>query len=183
MKKLFFLAALLFVAALSYSQPTSKAMLMRVWRVSDGDNVSVVDSSRKVGFNIRLLCIDAPEVNNLYSREQPYGQLATLQTRALLLGATVLVDTFGRDQFKRMLGRVYFGEGVTDFGLYSVSQGWSWSYAHPGAGEYLKSLEALNKTAKKEKRGLFGLKGRKTRPETWRKNKMGSPREVLPPGV
>jgi endonuclease YncB( thermonuclease family) len=91
----------------------------RVVRVTDGDTIVVLDTS-KVQHKIRLTGIDAPE------RSQAFGTKSKEHLSDLVAGKTVVVDYSKYDRYGRTLGKVLVnGEDVN---LEQVESGMAWHY-------------------------------------------------------
>ena len=91
----------------------------RVVRVTDGDTIVVLDSS-KVQHKIRLTGIDAPE------RGQAFGTKSKEYLSDLVAGKSVVVDYSKYDRYQRILGKVLVnGEDVN---LEQVEAGMAWHY-------------------------------------------------------
>ena len=103
-------------------------LIGRVIAVSDGDTVTVVDSSQ-VQHKVRLAGIDAPE------KRQPYGQRAKQHLSDLVYGKNVAIVWDKRDRYGRIVGRVLAPQcdRVTcrytiDAGLEQLKAGYAWHY-------------------------------------------------------
>lgn len=91
----------------------------RVVGVSDGDSITVLDSS-KVQHKVRLAGIDAPE------RSQPFGQRAKQSLSDLVFSQWVTVETAKKDRYGRAVGKV-LKDGL-DANLEQVIRGLAWHY-------------------------------------------------------
>jgi endonuclease YncB( thermonuclease family) len=91
----------------------------RVVRVTDGDTIVVLDSS-KVQHKIRLTGIDAPE------RSQAFGTKSKEHLSELVAGKSVVVDYKKLDRYQRILGKVLLGG--KDVNLEQVEVGLAWHY-------------------------------------------------------
>lgn len=138
----------------------------KVTAVHDGDSIKVVFPTETVW--VRLYGCDAPEViSNYVSANQPFGTEAGLLLRDTVKGKTVKVETLFRDVYNRMICKVTLdGKDLTEF---MVENGYAWWYQEPKMKPEIKErLKTLHNTAKEGKLGLWGEKGRKVRPTTWR---------------
>lgn len=70
--------------------------------------------------NVRLSDIDCPE------KAHPYGTKARPELARLVFGKTVRVETKGKDNYKRTLGRVFVDD--LDVNAHLVTQGFAWHY-------------------------------------------------------
>jgi endonuclease YncB( thermonuclease family) len=110
---------------------------------------------------VRIVAVDTPETAKFGSQGQKYGQVATQFTSDRLLGKTVSVKLYARDQYSRALGSVYFKEGFgiikKDIAEELLKNGLAVVYrqkggVHPNGIEYWDYIESR---AKKEKKGLW----------------------------
>lgn len=78
--------------------------LHQVIKVYDGDTIEIED-----GRKIRLIGVDAPEVDSPYSREEPFGARSKQYLTTLLSGKKIAVRTGKEpfDRFGRTLAYVY----------------------------------------------------------------------------
>jgi endonuclease YncB( thermonuclease family) len=91
----------------------------RVVGVSDGDTITVLDSSN-TQHKVRLSGIDAPE------KSQPFGQRSKQSLSDLVFGKAVTVETTKRDRYGREIGKVL--TGGLDVNLEQVRRGLAWHY-------------------------------------------------------
>lgn len=90
----------------------------RVVKVSDGDTITVLDSS-KTQHRIRLTGIDAPE------KKQAFGEKSRLSLAALVAGKNVTVHWDNKDRYNRILGKVITPDGK-DANLLQIKNGMAW---------------------------------------------------------
>lgn len=161
MKNLFLLF-LIFTSTLSAQKAIVSA-------VHDGDSYGVRYLSRPdTTIWIRLHNVDCPEVIFYVTKDQPYGREAGYNMRQLLKGDTVDVKLVYIDTFHRPVCDVYKDSiNLTD---YVLEHGYGW-YLVDSATTLEREIEIkqLQKQAQDKKLGLWGERGRKIRPETWRK--------------
>ena len=115
-------AVLSFVTACDGKQhisPSSSDLVGRVVKVSDGDTITVLDSSKNQ-HKIRLQGIDAPE------KSQAYGDAAQRYLAGLVAGQEVRVAWNKRDKYNRILGTVYIKR--TEVNLAMLRAGYAWHY-------------------------------------------------------
>ena len=126
--------------------------------VMDGDTVLVVRPGQQEPVKLRLDAVDAPEAC------QPGGAAARDAMIALVLRKPVQVQLLGHDSYGRDIGRLSV-DGV-DLGAEMVRSGMAWAYRfRTGRGPYA----ALQRQAKKEKRGLFAGREDPMSPALFRK--------------
>ncbi len=73
----------------------------RVVSISDGDSITIIDAGNKQ-HKIRLLGIDAPEIN------QSYGQKSKQSLFELVNGRQIEIEFKKKDKFGRTIGKVFF---------------------------------------------------------------------------
>ena len=98
---------------------------------------------------------------------QPFGKDAQQYLAKLILGKEVCVMWQKRDQYGRILGIVYAGEGgvKSDLNLRLVKEGYAWHYSYfDQTPEYI----AAEKEARAAKRGLWAAPD-PVNPYQWRK--------------
>lgn len=99
--------------------------------VRDGDTLEV--RHRGETLRVRLHGIDCPE------RGQPYHQVARRRTTELALGKLVRVEIRDRDQYDRLVARVFVdGE---DLSLRLVGEGLAWHYTFYSSDARLATAE------------------------------------------
>ncbi len=122
-----------------------------VERVTDGDTV-VID-----GIKVRLIGIDAPELQHKNTPLECYAMKATEYARTRLLGRKVKYVTGGtrdvQDRYGRLLVYLYDDQGF--FNEDMITQGYAFAfrkYAHTYKKKFVKDEDA----AKTARRGLWG---------------------------
>jgi endonuclease YncB( thermonuclease family) len=115
--------------------------------VSDGDTITVLDSSKKQT-RVRLAQIDAPE------KRQDFGAASKEALSGLVYGKPVTVEAETIDKYGRTVGKVLVGS--VDVNLEQVRKGMAWvyrQYAHD------QSYFAAEKSAKAARIGLWSKSG------------------------
>ncbi|MBK8968657.1 MAG: thermonuclease family protein [Lewinellaceae bacterium] len=179
MKNLFVSILLLAFAAVATAQNPYSSATVRA--VHDGDSYKVAFTEKPDSVIwIRLYGVDAPEVRypGVIPFDQPFGRAAADSVRKLIKGKHVLVDFKYRDVFDRPVCEVYLlstiniqGESVPDtvsLAQHIVQQGWAWHRNEQRNAKGNKLLKNIQAYAKSQKVGLWGLKGRAIRPDTFR---------------
>jgi endonuclease YncB( thermonuclease family) len=118
-----------------------------VSRVVDGDTVWLATADRRAPLKVRMLGIDAPEIC------QAGGTEAREALRERLQGRQVRVAVSGsrsRDDYGRLLGRVFVED--EDVGRWMVSSGQAWSYHYRNSKGPYAPEEAR---AMGSRRGIF----------------------------
>ena len=113
--KYFFLVLLICPSQFSFGEYLEN---LKIKKVVDGDTVYVYSQGETL--KVRLLEIDAPEMN------QPYGKQAKQYLQELLIEGLVDLDISGTDIYKRKLGRLYWKE--LDINRLMVRSGYAWVY-------------------------------------------------------
>jgi len=160
--KSYFTRILLLSASLLLANTSAADMLQgRVVGVSDGDTVTVLDTSH-TQFKIRLMGIDAPE------KKMPFGQKSKEHLSDLVFNKQVTVEYSKRDKYGRTVGKILV-DGV-DANLEQVKAGLAWHYKQyqkeqtPDDRTAYAQAEELARTAKA---GLW-LDAEPTPPWDWR---------------
>lgn len=117
---------------------TADAIVGRVVGVSDGDTITVLDSS-KTQHKVRLEGIDAPESH------QAFGARAKQALSERVFGKDVRVAVKGRDRYGRELGHVYVGEQWINREL--IASGFAWHYKQYSSSAELAAAEISARAA------------------------------------
>lgn len=145
--------------------PNSTESLIGTPRIIDGDTLVIHNR------HVRLLGIDAPELNQTCQRDENIYGCGGEAKKALQneIGNKVIrCEIAGSDRYKRDLGRCFKSE--KDINAWLVENGWALSY-----GEYHNE----ESNARRAKRGIWS--GEFERPSNWRAlNKPNRPPEFNP---
>jgi micrococcal nuclease len=140
--------------------PGDSTVACVVSRIADGDTFECVEQGR-----VRLIGIDAPEQG-----QGPFGASAAAALAALMpIGDTVHLefDVARRDRFDRLLAYAWWhGESVN---WLLVREGWAVSGRYPPNLRHAFALEAAERRARAELRGLWRLDAFRCRPEQYRR--------------
>ena len=115
-------AVVLFCCCLLLASPKSllaELLYGRVIGVSDGDTLTVLDSSN-VQYKVRLSGIDAPE------KRQPFGNVSKKSLSDLAFDGQANVYWHKKDRYQRLIGKVYVS-GI-DVNLEQIKRGMAWYY-------------------------------------------------------
>lgn len=150
---------LIFLVPLLFFAGSALAWEGVVVKVLDGDSIQVSRDGRI--YEIRLYGIDTPEY------KQPYSNKAKQFTRRLTYRQTVSVEKKDIDRYGRIVALVFSNGALVNREL--VRSGLAWFYPRycleqPLCGE----LEALEKQARKERRGLW-LESAPVSPWEWKR--------------
>ena len=138
---------LLFTFALILpSVALSKDLRGKVVSVSDGDTITILDSSQRK-HKIRLYGIDSPE------GRQAFGNKAKKVTSAFTYGKIVDVNVLDRDRYGREVGLVY-ANGINVNGEL-VKKGYAWVYTKYCKIRTCDTWVGYQKSAIKSKLGLW----------------------------
>ena len=132
-----------------------------VVKVIDGDTIIVNHNNDRR--KIRLLYIDAPEI------DQVYGKDSKVFLKNILSNQTITVNTIKKDKYNRELSEIYlyFDGNPVFVNAKMIKSGNAWVYKINRKNEYLINLENFARTHKS------GLWSKNTAIEPWvfRKNK------------
>lgn len=127
-------------------------------RITDGDTFTLrygsVEDER-----VRLHGIDAPE------RDQPHGPAAGAELARLIEGREVSVELVDRDNYGRLVGRVWIDD--IDINLAMVEGGHAWWYEF--YAQERRDLELAEDAARRAQRGLWAQRN-PVPPWEWRRN-------------
>lgn len=140
-------------------EPESAGVLTgRVIRVSDGDTLTLKTADDEI--KVRLYGLDAPEMMQARGRESKKF------LSRLVRGQEVRVETAGRDQYGRALGRIFVGGRAVDQSL--VAAGQAWVYESYCRAPHCRELRRLQGEAQAGRLGLWRDKDPRP-PWLWRK--------------
>lgn len=132
------------------------ALESQVIRVVDGDTIIVALNQKPE--TIRFIGINTPETVAPNRPVQCYGPEASARTKELLTNKIVRLERDlsqdDRDQYKRLLRYVFLEE--ENINRLLVQEGYAKEYTYKIPYQYQKEFRAEQKTAKKNKRGLWG---------------------------
>mgnify|MGYP001067340947 FL=1 len=136
-----------------------------VTKIIDGDTIYVTIKTNNLRKKIRLVGIDAPEI------DQPYGIDSKLALEEYLLNKHVTILNYGTDKYNRILGKVVFNN--KDINSLMIKYGHAWLYR-----KYQDSLNRhdqayyleLENNARDERLGIFSYPGF-IEPWMWRSKK------------
>ncbi len=132
--------------------PAPNNDLSTVLRVIAGDTIEVQDPRLGKG-KVRYIGVDTPE-----TFEQPgcYGKEAKERNQELVAGKQVRLqkDRSDKDRFGRWLRYVYVGDTFVNGEL--VREGYAAAVAYPPDTAQQANLEALEREARSERRGVWG---------------------------
>lgn len=124
---------------------SAKTLTGKIVKIQDGDTVTLLDNTN-TQYKIRLDEIDAPE------SKQAYGAKSKQYLSSMIAGKTVTVEYTKTDQYKRILGTIFYkGKNINEE---MVRSGYAWGYYY----NKNKRLLWLQKVAKENKRGLWADK-------------------------
>jgi len=126
----------------------------KVIRISDGDTLVVLDSSRKQ-HKIRVAGIDAPE------KAQAFGNRARQHLASMAFGKPVTVEWRKRDKYGRIVGKVVANcdqPGCpVDTGLEQLNAGMAWWYRKYAGEQSPEDRERYEKAEQTARDGELGL--------------------------
>ena len=115
----------------------------RCVKVYDGDTVEVM-AGGPTSLRVRLHAIDSPE------KGQPFSNAARKRTRELVEGKRVRVEVRDRDQYDRLVARIFVDE--RDLSEQLISEGLAWHYTRYSSE---LALGRAQREARKARRGLW----------------------------
>ena len=129
--------------------------LYRVTSVVDGDTIKIDYSG--IETSLRLIGINAPEINNSYTMVQCYGTESAKYLTGLLSGKSVKIEVDPTqdsvDDYNRLLRYVYL-EGE-DIGLKMVSGGYAREYTYNNPYNKQSEYKNAEASAKQNKNGQW----------------------------
>ncbi len=134
------IAAILLVAFSLFGQ----SFQAKVVGISDGDTITVYDGGQQT--RIRLEAIDCPE------NGADFSSRAKQLTSDLVFGKQVRIEGKERDQYGRLVARVFVGD--TDVSLSLVEAGLAWHYKQHSDDPVLAAAEVV---ARAKELGLWSL--------------------------
>ncbi|HJL18708.1 MAG TPA: thermonuclease family protein [Sandaracinaceae bacterium LLY-WYZ-13_1] len=141
------------------SAPCRAPILGRVFRVADGDTISVEGLSEVVVLNVRMIGVDTPEVAHEGMPAECYGDEAADFTRQLeghLVWLTFDEDC--TDRFDRTLAYVHVGTGDGDlFERQLLRRGFANVLTIGGNDAYATQFRSDESAAASENAGLWGF--------------------------
>jgi len=159
---------IMFILVVLASNSNAQRIKAFVTAVHDGDSYKVRFTDNTTQW-VRIWGCDAPEViSNHVSKHQPYGIQAGQNIRSLIKNDTIYLDTLYRDQYNRLVTKIYLKDS-TDLTEYIVSTGNGWWLDDKKMPEkYLLHLKQLQSQARDSQIGFWSLSGVKNRPSYWR---------------
>jgi micrococcal nuclease len=144
-----------------YDEPrprTSLDGLYEVISVIDGDTFEIKDGN-KIS-TIRMLGIDTPETVDPRKEVQCFGKEASDKTKELILNKKVEIELDKTQSFKDKYGRILAyvkREDSLFINEFLVEYGYAHEYTYIKPYKYQSRFKKLEKVAREEKKGLWGL--------------------------
>lgn len=137
----------------------STSTLYQITKVTDGDTIHVKVNNEEI--TVRMKGVDTPETVDPRKTVQCFGKEASNKTKELLTGRMVnLVPDKGDaslfDKYGRVLAYIYRDDGLF-VNEYLVKEGYAHEYTYDKPYEMQKAFKKLEKQAREEKKGLWGL--------------------------
>lgn len=147
----FILAVLIFAPWMSEAKEPIEIINGKVVGVSDGDTLSLLVENIALGstqeVKVRLYGIDAPEDG------QAFGNKAKKLLSDLVYRKPVLVYSFGKDKYERVLGEVMVVGATESANQTMLKSGLAWWYSYYAKDR--KDLSALQIQAQQSRVGLW----------------------------
>lgn len=143
------------VAATSATTATPRTATVPVVSVTDGDTIKV--SIGGTTETVRLIGVDTPETVHPSKPVEPYGPEASTFTKRRLSGQNVRLefDVEERDHYGRLLAYVWIANEL--FNATLVKDGYAQVLTIPPNVKYADQFVALQREARENNRGLWGL--------------------------
>jgi micrococcal nuclease len=122
----------------------------------DGDTIDVLIDGQE--YRVRYIGVDTPETVHPTRGEEPYGRKASEYNKALVGGQTVFLekDVSETDRYGRLLRYVWLEDG-TMVNFLLVSGGYAQVSTFPPDVKYAANLLELERVAREDRVGLWGL--------------------------
>ena len=142
----FLLTSLVLFFSISFLGCRETGNLVLVTHVIDGDTIEI-----EGGYHVRYIGIDAPEIG------EPYYWEAVEANRNLVEGRKVYLekDIEDKDEHGRLLRYVWVNDTMVNAEL--VKLGYAYSYSYPPNVKYQAYFLQLEKEAREQKLGLWGI--------------------------
>lgn len=150
--------SILFVIFFCFHLTSAQEFSGKVVAITDGDTFKILRQGKAV--KVRIYGIDSPE------KKQAFGNKAQKFLSNLIFEKEIKVEVLKKDQYQRILGKVYTQKGVY-VNEYMVKNGMAWWYQKYAKNE--KDLENAQIHARKNKIGLWSDL-HPTPPWQWRKS-------------
>jgi micrococcal nuclease len=128
----------------------------RVVQVIDGDTLDVQQDGRTL--RLRIIGINAPEVQGPYRQAEHFGRQASARAKALLNGQTVLLEADPsqgeHDQYERLLRHLWLADGRL-FSLEMLAQGYAFKYWTAQPHKYVRWFQQAEREARAARRGVW----------------------------
>ena len=111
-----------------------------VKKVIDGDTI-ILEEENGQTFKIRLLGIDAPEL------DQPYGFESSARLASYIEGKTVYVVSSKKDRYQRLLGKIMIEQKDINYQLVNRSES-LWNLGRSRTADEYEYLYVYNETKK-----------------------------------
>ena len=135
-----------------------------VLKVVDGDTVHVMDEGNK-RYKVRLLGIDAPEL------DQSYGIESKDMLADLIMDKRVSIIYTKKDKYKRVLGQIFLDE--MDVNLAMIRSGLAWHFKRYSRDQAKKDVPIYSRAEQLARENAIGLWSDSPflPPWKWRQNK------------
>jgi micrococcal nuclease len=128
---------------------------VKVIKIIDGDTIQI-EGGRK----LRYIGMDTPETVDPRKKVQCFGNEASLRNKDLVLGKQVFLerDISETDKFGRLLRYVYVANQENQQIMINeqlVREGYAYASSYPPDIKYQEKLQAAEREARENKRGLW----------------------------
>ncbi len=132
-----------------------------VIKIIDGDTILVMYQTKSI--KVRLWGIDTPEYR------QPFSKKASMFTRKMVSGKSVLLDEKDRDDYGRMVAIVKMGSGES-LNEELIKAGFAWVHIYYCKEAICSSWYGYEKEARLKKKGLWSERD-PVPPWVWKRRK------------
>lgn len=144
-----------------YDKPTPRFSLNGLYEVSnviDGDTFEIRYGNKML--TIRMLGIDTPETVDPRKGVQCFGKEASYKTKELILNKKIEIELdktqSQTDKYGRILAYIKREDGLF-INKFLIENGYAHEYTFIKPYKYQKEFKNLEKLAREEKKGLWGL--------------------------
>jgi len=138
------------------AEPKPEPIFYSINHVVDGDTVAINISDDVM--LIRIIGIDSPEIDSIYTKQECFGKEASAKLKELLNNKSVRVeydDSQGMlDKYSRLLAHLFLENG-TNVGGYMIDHGYAREYTFNKPYVYQKKFKDAEYVAQEQKLGLW----------------------------
>lgn len=138
------------------NQASSVREAAKVLKVVDGDTIKILINNKEE--TVRLIGIDAPEMEDENKSAQCFGKEASAKAKKILIGKSITLESDStqgeRDEYGRLLRYVFLDS--LSFNKFMIKDGYAYEYTFKGNFyRYQSEFIQAEKEARKNKMGLW----------------------------